>query len=338
MLTALGYYGFNNLGDDLLLASLNTALQQVGQTRWQILSQNPEQASQIYPQATCFHRMRPWSVIRALVRSQWLILGGGGLFQDTTSLKNVVYYAAMVLLARLLGNRVLWWAQGIGPLNHPLSRALTGLALRLSHTITVRDETSEQWVRQLAPGTRFSRVADPVWLLHPSAKVASSTSTDVGISLRAWPSLTPEAIKILAHVVHQSFPPDHCLVLIPFQPQQDDAPLQQFQANLPANRQVRWAEDAHLAFSSLSSMVGMRFHAVVLALLNQVPVYALAYDPKVSHLCQSLNLPYSEIQHINTIKVIQPTMAANSSLEAIQAQAVENLTALKVIVDPVGQS
>jgi polysaccharide pyruvyl transferase CsaB len=328
--TALGYYGFNNLGDDLLLASLAQALAQALPVNLQILTQNPGLTGQQYPQSQCFHRMRPWSLVKALAGSQWLILGGGGLFQDSSSLKNVVYYAGVIVLARLLGNRVLWWAQGIGPLKHPVSQGLTSLALRLSHTLTVRDDQSIGWVRQLAPHKAVNLVADPVWLLNPSPP--DSTAEAIGISLRDWPSLTPLAIQQLALVVHQSFAPHHIFMLLPFQPQQDDKPLKQFKAALPADRRIVWCDTPQQAFGSLTGLVGMRFHAVVLAVLHHVPVFAVAYDPKVSQLCQQLQVPCCQVEALDGLVSTSPALALPDAMQAVQKNAAANVATLSQVL------
>jgi polysaccharide pyruvyl transferase WcaK-like protein len=43
-------------------------------------------------------------------------------------------------------------------------------------------------------------------------------------------------------------------------------------------------------YSNLDILIGMQFHALVLALKNRVPIVALAYNPKVSALMEEINL------------------------------------------------
>jgi polysaccharide pyruvyl transferase CsaB len=303
VITLLGYYGFNNLGDDLLLQAALTALQtqavEGANPVVQVLSQNPTGTQQAYTGvAQVYHRMRPWALLTALRHSQWLVLGGGGLFQDATSLKNTVYYAGVVLLARLMGNRVLWWAQGIGPLTHPLSQWLTAMALRASHGVSVRDENSVRWVAKLCPGKSCLLVPDPVWLLTPNSQpsaLPASYMGGVGVSLREWPTLTPDGIQQLAHILHTQLPPGVPVVLLPFQPMQDEPPLSMLQTALPPERPVVWG-NCHIAqvqqtMAGLHSVVAMRFHAMVLAVQAHKPVVAICYDPKVTQLAQQLELP-----------------------------------------------
>jgi polysaccharide pyruvyl transferase CsaB len=328
--TVLGYYGFNNLGDDLLLATFLQCLEQLSTDNAipvtiQILSQQPGDTQKTYPQTMCFHRIRPMALVQALRRSQWLVLGGGGLFQDATSLKNVVYYAGMVLLARCLGNRVVWWAQGVGPLHHWLSRWLTGVALKASQTISVRDARSEQLVHQLAPGKPVHTVVDPVWLLQPISTGQGDVAPGaIGVSLRAWPSLTDAGIDQLAEMIDKVFPLEQPVVLLPFQPAQDNVPLTRLQALNP-ERPVRWATgDMTRHIADLAGLVGMRFHAIVMAVLHQVPVMAIGYDPKVEQLCNTLGLPCLTPDQLPTMAHLHVALADPPALVRINQQARQN--------------
>ena len=74
----LGYYGFGNLGDELLLESCIGILEKQGISRGQIivLSNSPNETSR------CFHvdsinRWKIREIIHALRNSESLVLGGG---------------------------------------------------------------------------------------------------------------------------------------------------------------------------------------------------------------------------------------------------------------------
>ncbi|MEA3507846.1 MAG: hypothetical protein U9R40_02870, partial [Synergistota bacterium] len=81
-----GYYGFGNLGDELLAEALVGLLVSSGLKRERItvLSADPEAtASKLDVEAS--NRWKPLHVWRTLRRSRSLLLGGGGLLQDSTS-------------------------------------------------------------------------------------------------------------------------------------------------------------------------------------------------------------------------------------------------------------
>src|SRR5262245_51504174 len=58
----------------------------------------------------------------ALARSDLVICGGGGLFQDDDSLVKMPYWCLRVLLARALSGRVVGYSLGVGPLQSFTSR------------------------------------------------------------------------------------------------------------------------------------------------------------------------------------------------------------------------
>ncbi|MBQ6737281.1 MAG: polysaccharide pyruvyl transferase family protein, partial [Synergistaceae bacterium] len=77
----LGYYGFGNLGDELLLRSSIEILENVNIKREKIvvLSNNPAETSEVF-KVKSVNRWKFSEVRTALKQSEFLVLGGGGLF------------------------------------------------------------------------------------------------------------------------------------------------------------------------------------------------------------------------------------------------------------------
>ena len=88
-----GYYGFGNLGDELLLRASLEALERcgVGRDRVVVLSSVPAETSCILG-ADSVDRWNLSAVRGVLRSSDTLLLGGGGLFQDSTSLLSCLWY------------------------------------------------------------------------------------------------------------------------------------------------------------------------------------------------------------------------------------------------------
>lgn len=135
----LGYYGFGNLGDDLLLEACLAMFKRCGVSREEVivLTNAPEGSD-----GPAVNRWRMSEVVRALRESETLLLGGGGLFQDSTSVKSCVWYWCMVKLAKMLGSKVWAIGQSVGPLRSRVGRMLAGNALRECEVVQVRDEGS----------------------------------------------------------------------------------------------------------------------------------------------------------------------------------------------------
>ncbi|MBR1487252.1 MAG: polysaccharide pyruvyl transferase family protein, partial [Synergistaceae bacterium] len=139
----LGYYGFGNLGDELLLNSCVKILNSRGISNENIiaLSNNPEETQKNF-QIKSVNRWKISEIVKAMRKSENLILGGGGLFQDSTSVKSCVYYWGIVRLAKFFGLKISAIGQSIGPLNTRTAKFLTGNALKLFESVQVRDENS----------------------------------------------------------------------------------------------------------------------------------------------------------------------------------------------------
>jgi len=82
-------------------------------------------------------------IVRALENSNAFISGGGGLLQDKTSLRSLIYYTTLINIAKSLKKKTIIFAQGIGPLNKNISKGIIKKTLNKVDLITVRDEESK---------------------------------------------------------------------------------------------------------------------------------------------------------------------------------------------------
>lgn len=138
-----GYYGYGNLGDELLARATIELLGAAGVERGRIamLSGNPAESEASHGVAAV-DRWK-YSAIRPMMRrTRALVLGGGGLFQDATSARSCAYYWGIVRLARLERCRTAALGQSVGPLVSPAAQWLTKNALAACDYISVRDEPS----------------------------------------------------------------------------------------------------------------------------------------------------------------------------------------------------
>lgn len=315
-LVVAGYTGFDNLGDELIAASLIQQLSIVSETLSQpliitVLSENPHQTVDwLTPYASesltirAIHRKNVVAIVSELFGSQGFLCGGGGLLQDVTGLASPLYYGGLMGLARWLGCRVLSWGQGLGPLTTPLGRWLTKLGLQHCHSIVVRDDNSAHLVRTIA-NCAPRQTTDVVWGLQSISKQSGTlekapNTTRLGFSCRpfeGWP------IEKLVAVVSQ-----HCqtirkttdqsieLVLLPAQPNQDVELLrtigEELTKTLPdfSVREIQ-ADQVTAVIPTCDSIIAMRYHVVLLAALAGIPTIGLVYSPKVHALCKSVGIP-----------------------------------------------
>src|SRR6185437_8741056 len=106
----------------------------------------------------------PWRDVRhAVARADVVLSGGGGLLQNATSLRSLLYYAGVIREAVRAGRKTMVFAQSIGPLDG-LGRLVVRRFCRGLTYATVRDRRSRELLHALVPQTPVERTADPVFL------------------------------------------------------------------------------------------------------------------------------------------------------------------------------
>ena len=136
-----GYYGFGNLGDDTLFdQAIKRAREKYG--RGIVAFTRDPRRDRYRFGVRCISRNGLLGIIAALRRSRRLILGGGTLLQDRTSLRSLCYYLSLAELARLCGAEIELWGSGIGPLDRKISGRLCARALSFCSYIGLRDKRS----------------------------------------------------------------------------------------------------------------------------------------------------------------------------------------------------
>ncbi len=273
-IAALGYYGFDNLGDEAVLAGIRTALRTpFPDAQLLVLSNDAAATTSLHPGVATANRWRWREALTALQGTDLFIFGGGSLLQDATSARSVLWYALMALLARKRSKRVLWWGQGVGPLSAPLSKRLVRGIGNQADAITVRDEKSAQLLKEIGVRRSIEVVADPAFALDP---LPASQPTGTLVALRHWPGVSPEMLarasgSALAIPMHL---PDDLTV----------------HADLPTfnwRREQASVQEVLGRFAAAELTVAMRLHALIFSARCATPFVALSYDPKVEALARA---------------------------------------------------
>lgn len=296
-----GYYGKGNGGDEALLVSMLEMLP--SNVTPLVLSANPRATSKSYG-VKSYDRMNSGSVVRALKDSQVLILGGGSLIQDATSIQNSIYYGGLMGLARQFGLKTIAIAQGIGPLDRPLTRWIAKRAFAGCTAISVRDRASQSLLNEW--GIDCVLAPDPVWSMSAEIvpAIANIPRPKIAVTLRSHPQLTEQRLAVLtqALVDLQAATGSHIL-LVPFQPTTDVEMAEQIRSQLIDNSQVIVLADPKQLkglFQGVDLAIGMRYHSLIMAAAEGCKCWAISYDPKVSKLMAEIDIPGWELGDIPT--------------------------------------
>ncbi|KAF1086072.1 colanic acid biosynthesis protein [Sporotomaculum syntrophicum] len=303
-----GYYGFDNLGDEAVLFSMLQSLRrEIPGLEITVLSNNPAITAREYG-VEAVNRWSMRQVADALLRSELLICGGGSLLQDVTGGKSLFYYLGIIWLARMLRRPVMYYAQGIGPVNTPTGRRLVGITTQGVQAITVRDGESLKDLRAMGVQRTVEVTADPVLGLHPGdINLAEGAgilarhgiipgSPLVGIAVRPIPGRSTWETR-LVQVCDNLARAGMQVVFIPMQIPADLILSKRLGAAM-LDPYVIIEEKLNVSqmlalVGNLDLLVGMRLHALIFAAVNGVPPLGIVYDPKVERFLNRLGIPHA---------------------------------------------
>ncbi len=296
-----GYYGFGNLGDEALLQVTVEHLRR----RWpgcaiDVLSGDPARTAEAYGvEAT--PRMEFARVRGAIDRADVVLSGGGGLLQNATSLRSLLYYGGVIRAAVRAGKPAMVFAQSVGPLDF-WGRAVVRNFCKGVAGATVRDEPSRALLSSLLPGVRVERAADPVFLFEPDGEpldlAAEGLAPDgaplVIVSVRRWNGAEATAAALAVAVDRLTGEHGARVAFVPLGgPPDADAATAVIRkcASTPVLLPDYPLGQAAQVIGRASLVIGMRLHALIIAARLGVPFLALPYDPKVTGLLDALRYP-----------------------------------------------
>lgn len=292
-----GYIGFDNFGDEAIAGVLTKLLKNSGAEKITLISSNPSKTAKLYD----VDSVGMFKFYKPILESDVLISGGGSLLQDVTSLKSLIYYLGIILTALFLRKKVIIFAQGFTPFRTKLGELLTKFVLKQCHKITVRDEKSQEILKNM--GIDSTLVSDPVYGLE----TPNLPKKGIGIQLRSFSSLNDEFLEKLIKEVQNRFPNQE-IKLISLQDSVDLPVLNKLEGNIIQNLTV---EEAIKELSSLEYLIAMRFHACLAAAKAGVKVLAINYDIKVETLAKTVGFPLVELSGDNLREGIEKMIDLN---------------------------
>jgi polysaccharide pyruvyl transferase CsaB len=290
-----GYYGFDNLGDEAILAALCQDLAALGVSRREIAvpSGNPAKTAALHG-VTALGRFDLPGIWRALSSARCLISGGGSLLQDVTSRRSIPYYLSLVELALLLRVPVVMYAQGLGPIGSGFFRAWTARAYRRAAACSVRDGESLAFLAELGvPRERIVLAADPVFAREPAA--SGGGTGKLLLNLRPYPAWAQEQ-ELWVEILGRWLGEGYRVEFVPLGPGDAElgALLQSRLPGLQLRAQVE-LQEVDAVFQGAQLCIAMRLHGVIFSALNGCLPLGINYDPKVAAICAQLRVPHVEV-------------------------------------------
>ncbi|WP_027087180.1 polysaccharide pyruvyl transferase CsaB [Cohnella panacarvi] len=334
-----GYYGFHNSGDEAVLKSILSALDDAGKAAGLkiepiVLSGDPEWTSKHYG-VEAVHRMKLAEVRRALRGSDGIISGGGSLLQDATGMGSIPYYLGIMALARWCRVPTFVYAQGIGPVNRKLFQPFIARAFKKAAYVSVRDEGSAELLRGYGvPAAKVEVVPDPVMGLPPGeagaggsardAREAAPAGTDarpiVGVSVRFWRDDRADLDRAAAALEALAGRASVRLRFLPFHHGGDEEASRYVMERLSCAAELAPAHDDPQRMlrevGRCAMLVGMRLHSLIYAANREVPLLGISYDPKIDQFLARLGQ-----RAVGTTEELDPDRFAEQALETINNPA-----------------
>ncbi|MEF2968049.1 polysaccharide pyruvyl transferase CsaB [Paenibacillus sp. M1] len=305
-----GYYGYRNSGDEAVLQSILSALEEEGKAAGiaitpVVLSIDPEWTSRTYG-VKAVHRMKLGDVRNAIKNSDGLISGGGSLLQDATGLGSIPYYLGIIKIAQWMGKPTFVYAQGIGPVRRKPFRPLIAAVFRRCEYISVRDAESAALLDSMGiRKTAVQVVPDPVMGLAlpedgpgvaPDPADQGSGSAElpvVGVSVRFWNPERTELAKLAEGLASLSRRVPVHIRFLPFHfPGDDEASrfvmdrlgnVAEHGSTVSIAAETEHPYEMLREVSRCRLLVGMRLHSLIYAASQEVPLLGVSYDPKIDH-------------------------------------------------------
>ncbi|PLV59382.1 polysaccharide pyruvyl transferase CsaB [Thermotoga sp. KOL6] len=242
-----GYYGFNNFGDELMFKACVKMLKDFGFSTIYVPLPKGKKAMGV----TAVDRVS-FKMLSFLRRSQISIAGGGGLLQDVTSFRSLLYYYYLAETSLLFNKPLVFFGNSLGPLKRSISKRLVQHVLRHRNTLFIaRDPVSYRYVKAI--GGRVWMGTDPSLLhlmdIEPKEKNEKKvvfflkTPIDVSIILKNF-----KEYGIEDFVLSTAFPED-CSYLPP----------------------LRAGDDPLEEIASSSLVITERFHPALVASYFEIP-------------------------------------------------------------------
>ena len=163
----VGYYGYNNFGDDLLLKSIFKILNEIGFNDTVIIPSEIDFLSKKMREILNFNvefvnKYDFFTMKKSIKDSDLVIYGGGNLLQSETSLKSFYYYYEISKIAIKYNKKILFLSQGFGPLKHKIANKRLKKIIKYENLFGVyRDKTSYKYSKKYNKNSHFGMDIGP---------------------------------------------------------------------------------------------------------------------------------------------------------------------------------
>jgi len=301
-----GYYGFKNIGDDaMLMAIINNLRTYDKNLKIAVLSNNPTETKSMYS-VDSIKRINFLHILKVMKSAKLFIYGGGNIIQDNTSTRSLLYYLSTIWLAKKMDLKIMFYANGIGPLKRNNNKNLTRKILNKVDVITLRENLSTKELENLNINEPHIIVtADPALTVNAAPEEEADrillkeglepSGPYVGFSVRNWYK-SEKFTKVIAQTAdYMAETYGVKPVFIPMHYPDDIFVIEEVVSHMRTKGYIirnKYSVPQTLAvIKKMDMLIGMRLHALIFAASSGVPIVGLVYEPKIEGFLQYANQP-----------------------------------------------
>jgi polysaccharide pyruvyl transferase WcaK-like protein len=344
-----GYYGLNNLGDDLLIFSIITTLQRskfaenyyirnygkvsiLGGKKdvvYTYLEQHITSKKNLFQKIVGLYRYIKYH--QEIIKTcHSMILGGGTLLSGHSSSKSLFLILLLILVAKIHNTRVYGIGLGVAKINNPIKRFLTRRIINNCDYLGIRDTPSLHELKKLSTQANFHLTSDLIFgsgdKIFGKAKISNSPANTIGVSIVGLflkNNIRKEIVlKSLIGAIEFWVKKGTRVKLLSFQNpnnselNSDRFYLKEILDSFKESDMVSMVDiDASIlsinsSYNDIDIIVGMRFHGAVLASMSNTPFVGFSCDNKISSLCNEFSMPYIDVDLITSRWIINSVYAA----------------------------
>lgn len=284
----VGYYGAQNAGDEWLLEKTKQLLTK----RWPNNEYVILHTKNLVQNGCRYVKKFSWNLIKSIYEVDAVVFGGGSVLQDVTSKKSLYFYLLIIWLAKLSGKKVWLIGQGLGPFTAWGSWWLVKQTLFLVNGIAVRDQESSDLLKKMRiKPSKQVLAADLAFWQAGFSKEVPRKGDKLMVSLRNYPIFLDNWLKLAEFFKKNT---DEKLF---FDVQRGEDQKKMFELSKRMDiYDMQAVLEQSVEMPGVGMMLGMRYHALVWAILRQIPFLALVYDDKVLALAKEFGQEFVDLR------------------------------------------
>lgn len=311
-----GNYGAGNFGDELILKGLLKIVRELPNIHVTVMSGNQSQTQEMHAVDTCPFvpsSILSWgknilngnmiSMMKAVMRSDLILLGGGGLFHEKEE-RSISIWWSQVQLFRFLRKKIIMVGQSFGNITKEKNKKMIKKVCHAMGKICVRDTQSKRNLEQLGITSRIYVIQDcALWLTPDDFKPSDlelPPQPYTILSLRSWPGIDLSQVEKVLYKKLEQQNTVHVPML----------------TGEPKN--IRNLHDLWTLSQHAEAVIAMRLHAAILAHLAHKPLIILSYDDKVENLMRDLGYSSNMTQVSSFTQLPEPLQIPPVSTKADQ--------------------